>query len=333
MRHPAENGPTDTIEVKPQEAKSARAVAGAERKRKKSTTQMATLEQFEEHVAARIVGVTRNQIAYWQRLGLVRPRTSGGRKFYGFGDLISLRTIKQLTDQNVPARRLRRVVEMLARQIEGVKAPLAELRILSDGRSVVVEHDGRRLEPLTGQLMLSFETRELAEKVRTLPARTAEEWLAEALELDADPRRRAEAREAYCRAIELRPEWVEARLNLGTLLFEEGQMEQAEAEFRRAVEVGPRSPLARYNLAAALDELGRSQEAREHLLEALRLSPRYADACYNLAAVCEKLGRQSEARSYWDRYLELDPRSQWATHARRRLAALADEPGTLEESE
>lgn len=294
---------------------------------------MATLEQFSQQETARIVGVAESQLAYWQRLGLVRPRTTGGRKFYGFGDLISLRTIKQLTDQHVPAQLLRRVVEALARQIEGVKAPLAELRILSDGRSIVVEHDGRRLEPLSGQLMLSFETRELAEKVRTLPARTAEEWLAEALELDDDPERRAEACEAYCRAIDLRPEWVEARLNLGTLLFEEGYIEQAEAEFRRAVETGPRSPLARYNLAAALDELGRSEEAREHLLEALRLAPRYADACYNLAAACEKLGRTSEARSYWNRYLGFDPRSQWARHARQRLAALAAEPDRPEEPE
>jgi tetratricopeptide (TPR) repeat protein len=290
---------------------------------------MATLEQFSEQEVVRIVGVAEGQLAYWQRLGLVRPRTTGGRKFYGFGDLISLRTIKQLTDQHVPARRLRRAVEALTRQLDGIEAPLAELRILSDGRSIIVQHNGHRLEPLSGQLLLSFETRELAEKVRPLPAPPAEEWVAKALELEADPNRRADAREAYRRALELRPAWVEARLNLGTLLFEDRSYEEAEVEFRLAVEIDPEYPLARFNLAAVLDEQNNSEEARDHLLEALRLSPDYADACYNLAAVCEKLGRPDEARRYWARYLEFDARSEWAAQARRRLAALAAGPASF----
>jgi len=290
---------------------------------------MATLEQFSEQEVVRIVGVAEGQLAYWQRLGLVRPRTTGGRKFYGFGDIISLRTIKQLTDQRVPARRLRRAVEALTRQLDGIEAPLAELRILSDGRSIIVQHNGHRLEPLSGQLLLSFETRELAEKVRPLPAPPAEELVAKALELEADPNRRADAREAYRRALELRPAWVEARLNLGTLLFEDRSYEEAEVEFRLAVEIDPDYPLARFNLAAILDEQNNSEEARDHLLEALRLSPDYADACYNLAAVCEKLGRPDEARRYWARYLEFDARSEWAAQARRRLAALAAGPASF----
>jgi tetratricopeptide (TPR) repeat protein len=285
---------------------------------------MATLDEFSEQEVVRIIGVDEGRLAYWLRLGLVRPRTDGRRKVYGFGDLISLRTIKQLTDQHVPARRLRRAVAALMRQLEGIEAPLAELRILSDGRSIIVQHNGHRLEPLSGQLLLSFETRELAEKVRPLPTPPADEWLARALELEADPRRRAEAREAYRHALELRPAWVEARLNLGTLLYEEGHIEEAEVEFRLAVEIDPMRPLARFNLAAVLDDRNQWEEACEHLLEALRISPDYADACYNLAVICEKLGRASEARRYWTRYIEFDSRSEWAARARRRLAALGD---------
>jgi tetratricopeptide (TPR) repeat protein len=285
---------------------------------------MATLDQFSEQEVVRIIGVDEGRLAYWQKLGLVRPRADGRRKVYGFGDLISLRTIKQLTDQNVPARRLRRAVEALMKQIEDIEAPLAELRILSDGRSIIVQHNGQRLEPLSGQLLLSFETRELAEKVHQLPPPPAEEWLARALEFEADPRRRGEAREAYRRALELRPAWVDARLNLGTLLYEEGSIEEAELEFRLAVEIDPNHALARFNLAAVLDERRQWEESREHLLEALRISPDYADACYNLAVICEKLGRETEARRHWARYIEFDSRSEWAAQARLRLAALGD---------
>jgi Flp pilus assembly protein TadD len=290
---------------------------------------MATLDQFSEQEVIRIVGVAENQLAYWQRLGLVRPRTIGRHKIYGFGDLISLRTIKQLTEQHVPARRLRRAVEALTRQLEGIEAPLAELRILSDGRSIIVQHNGHRLEPLSRQLLLNFETRELAEKVRPLPTPPAEEWLARALEFETDPSRRAEARDAYQRALDLKPAWVEARLNLGTLLYEEGHIEEAEVEFRLAVELDPKHPLARFDLAVVLDEQNRSEEAREHLLEALRISPDYADAYYNIAILCEKLGRQTEARNYWTRYIQFDAQSQWAAQARRRLAALGGDPSSF----
>jgi tetratricopeptide (TPR) repeat protein len=287
---------------------------------------MATVEQFSEQQVIRITGVAASKLAYWQKLGLVRPQVGKGGKLFGFHDLISLRTIKQLTDQRVPASQVRRAVQALVGQLEGVQAPLAELRILWDGRSIIVQHDGLRLEPLSGQLLLSFETRELAEKIQSLPARSAGDWLAQAIECETDPARHGEACEAYRRAIELRPEWAEARLNLGTLLFEDGNITGAEEEFRRAVEASPKHALAHFNLAAALDEMNRSEEAREHLLEALRLSPDFLDACYNLAAVCEKLHRLAEARRYWSRYLEFDSASAWAAEARRRLVTLRTGP-------
>ena len=116
------------------------------------------MERFTHREVIRILGVTEKQLAYWERLGFARPRARWGEKFYGFGDLISVRAVKQLTDQRVPARRLRRAVEALRAQLAEVKAPLSELRIVSNGRRIVVEHDGARLEPLSGQLLLKFDT-------------------------------------------------------------------------------------------------------------------------------------------------------------------------------
>jgi len=68
-------------------------------------------------------------------------------------DLISLRTIKQLIDQGVPANRLRRALAALREKLARVHMPLSELRILSDGKDVVVESEGARLEPLSGQFV------------------------------------------------------------------------------------------------------------------------------------------------------------------------------------
>lgn len=103
------------------------------------------MEQFTRREVLRIVGLSEKQLAYWEQLRLVRPRRRWGTAFYCFSDLISLRTIKNLTQQGVPARRLRRAVEALPQQLVEVEVPLTELRILSNGRDIVVEHEGARL--------------------------------------------------------------------------------------------------------------------------------------------------------------------------------------------
>lgn len=277
------------------------------------------MEQFTRREVLRILGISEPQLAYWERLRLVHPRARWGERFYRFGDLIALRTVKQLTDRRVPARRLRRAVEALRQQLAEVQTPLTELRILSNGRNIAVEVEGRRLEPLSGQLLLNFDTRELTEKVRVMPERTAEEWFALALDSEADPATRSQAIEAYQRVVEKRPRWVEPHINLGTLLYEEGEREEAARCYQRAVEVEPGNPLAHFNLGSVLDELDRLAAAREHLRRAVELKSDYADAHYNLALVEEKLGAHSQARRHWRRYLELDPHSPWADYARQRL--------------
>ena len=279
------------------------------------------MERFTRREILRILNISSKQLAYWERLRLVEPRTGWGEKFYRFGDLISLRTVKQLVEQRVPARRLRRAVEALREQLAGVEAPLTELRIVSDGRDVAVELDGRLLEPIRGQLLLDFDTRELGEKVRVMPERTAEEWFAAALDAESDPVTHPQAIEAYQRVIEKSPRWIEAHINLGTLLYEQGEKEEAAGCYRQAVELEPANPLAHFNLGSVLDELGQPGPAREHLRRAVALKPDYADAHYNLGLVAEKLGAHGEARRYWRRYLELDPRSPWADYARQRLAS------------
>jgi DNA-binding transcriptional MerR regulator len=143
---------------------------------------MGTTDRFTRRDFARILDVTDKQLSYWEKLRLVPPRKRGAGKFYDFRDLISLRTAKQLMDNGIPASRLRRSLDALNQKLSEVQAPLTELRILSDGRDVIVERDGARLEPLSGQFVLNFDTRELSAKVRVMPERTADDWFAMALE-------------------------------------------------------------------------------------------------------------------------------------------------------
>jgi tetratricopeptide (TPR) repeat protein len=281
---------------------------------------MGATDRFSTEDVQRIVGLTAKQLDYWDRLRLVSPRKEQGNRFYDFRDLIGLRTVKQLVEEGVPASRLRRALAALREKLSHAQAPLAELRVFSDGKDILVERGEARLEPLSGQFVLNFETRELGEKVRVMAGPNADDWLATALEYDAEENTRAQAIEAYDHALSIDPQKVDALLNCGTLCYEEGNLKKAAEYFMRALQVDPENALAHFDLGSVLEEVGRLEAARLHLRNAVRLDPNYPDAHYNLAFVCEKLGARNEAQRHWKAYITLDPSSPWCGYARQRLA-------------
>jgi tetratricopeptide (TPR) repeat protein len=282
---------------------------------------MGAKDRFSPEDVQRVLGLTGKQLEYWDRLRLVSPRKEQGNRFYDFGDLIGLRTVKKLVEEGVPANRLRRALAALRGKLAQINAPLAELRVLSDGKDIIVERGGARVEPLSGQFVLNFETRELDEKVRVIAGPNADEWLATALEYEAEGKSRAEAIDAYERALCADPERPEVLINCGTLHYEEGNLEKASEYFRRALASDAENALAHFNLGSVLEELGELETARQHLRQAVRLDPNYPDARYNLAFVCEKLGAYAEARQHWEAYVRLDPAGPWCAYARQRLAS------------
>jgi tetratricopeptide (TPR) repeat protein len=284
---------------------------------------MGPTDRFSPDEVQRILGLTGKQLDYWDRLRLVSPRRDKGIRSYDFRDLIGLRTVKQLSEKGVPANRLQRALAALREKLSQVQAPLAELRILSDGRDVIVERGGSRLKPISGQFVLNFETRELDERVRVMSGRSADDWLALALEYEADGNKKAEAIEAYERALFVDAQRIDAVINCGTLYYERGNLERASEYFLRALELDEENALAHFNLGSVLEEVGEMEEARRHLRQAVRLDPDYSDAHYNLAFVCEKLSAFAEAREHWQAYVKLEPVGPWCSYARQRLASQA----------
>jgi tetratricopeptide (TPR) repeat protein len=291
----------------------------------------ATIDHFTRSDVLRMVGLTPSQLDYWEHLELIRPRIVSRKKVYTFGDLVSLRAVKQLKEQRVPAGVLRHALDALRQELAQVEIPLTALRIHSSSGKVVVEYQGVALEPLSGQLLMNFESRRLGEKVSSMAdagpeaafntsfEASFEDGFTLALEYEGCPELRLQAIDAYRRVLAKFPDAIEPRLNLGTLLYEQGDLAGAAEEFRSAVRRAPKNPLAHFNLGTALEDLGELEAAARHLGEALRLKPEYADAHYNLARVCEKLNTPLEALGHWRRYLELDPHSRWAQYARQRL--------------
>ncbi len=293
-----------------------------------------------------MVGITAREMLRWERLRLVEPRERSakpGERVYSFEDLISLRTVKQLTSQGVAAARLLEAVQAVRRQAGDQAVSLAELHITplgpmrtgapagpgrasrttrttrSSAPKLAVEYDGKTLEPMSGQFVFKFDSGET--NLRVMKERTVEEWLQVAAECEGNPELRRQAIEAYLHVVEASPESVEAHINLGTLFYEQGELEEAKERFELAVTMAPDNALAHFNLGSVRDELKEVGEACHCLREAVRLKPDYADAHYNLARVYEELGAYQEARPHWRRYLELDPHSSWADYARQRLAS------------
>lgn len=116
-----------------------------------------------------------------------------------------------------------------------------------------------------------------------------------------------EAIQHYQAMLRLNPDYPEGHSNFGNALFQLNRVAEAEAQYRRAIELNPAYVDARLNLANLLRDTDRIDEAMPHYQEALRLAPRSAEAHHNLAIAYAKLGRSAEALAEFHKALDLNP--------------------------
>jgi tetratricopeptide (TPR) repeat protein len=281
-------------------------------------------QRYTRGEVTRMIGVSRRQLDYWARLGLVRPQARWGERFYSFSDLVALETIKRLTLRRIPARRLRRAIAALQNRLGASRVPLAQLRVLANGSEVVVAPAAPHtppIEPLTGQFVLDFDVGKLGAKVRALCSRTAEEWFEIGMNCDSNPETLEKAAEAYRHVLELAPDWVEAHINLGTTLYQLTRMDEAKAVLVSAAQLEPANPLVHFNLGCVLEQLGEPDAALLHLKRAVELAPHFADAHLNLALLYDERGEDELARRHLSLYLRYEPHGAWAEFARSRVAS------------
>jgi tetratricopeptide (TPR) repeat protein len=213
-------------------------------------------------------------------------------------------------------------VTILQTELGSTQTPLSMLRISTNGKQVVVYPPmatARPFEPLTGQFVLNFETSELAQKIHAMASRSAEEWFEFGMMCDADTESLDQAAQAYRKAVDAAPEWVEARINLGTAMYQLGRMEEAHEHFLLAVKLEPENALAEFNLGCVLEQLGKTAEAIFHLCRAVELVPSLADAHLNLALAYEKNGEVHNALRHLSLYVRYEPNGPWAEFARARI--------------
>ena len=100
-----------------------------------------------------------------------------------------------------------------------------------------------------------------------------------------------------------------AYINLGAVLYEEGERAAAEACFFQALEVDPKDQQALYNLGVVLLDRGKSKEGMARLREVLALNPDRFDANKALGAVLLLQGKFEAGIEHTRRALRVRPES------------------------
>jgi DNA-binding transcriptional MerR regulator len=118
---------------------------------------------------ARVVGASRNQLAYWDKTGLVRPSIRsahgrGSRRLYSVEDIFELKILVKLLDSSLPLQRIRSSFSF----IRGQSRSLSSFVVFTDGKTVYFYEDYNVLVDTLkkGQTVLRVAVQDLIEDVQ-----------------------------------------------------------------------------------------------------------------------------------------------------------------------
>lgn len=261
------------------------------------------------------LGLSRTVIRRLIEQGFVSPARGARNELrFSFQDLVLLRTAYGLQRADIPPRKIVEALSAL-RSTLPAELPLTGLRITAEGASVVVRERDVPRDAVTGQLVMDFAVSPSAQgpevTVLSAPApKGQEDNELDALFLrgeNAEAHDRLEAERAYRAVIALDATHVEAFVNLGALLCEEGRCDEAVWLYESAVAAGNSDPILHFNHAIALEDVGRLTDALASYELALRLDANFADAHYNAGCLMERLGDAQGALRHFSAYRRLAP--------------------------
>lgn len=277
----------------------------------------------------RILRLTARQLAAWEKAELVAAAES-----YSFFDLLQIKKVRDLCAHKVRPAVIRQSLQAMQKQAAGMENPLLEAGTFSTGSRIAFRHEGRVVEPIAGQFIFDFSTRDNVVSRTTTPMTKpgpipcdVAGLFAQGIALEEDPNTQAQAITAYQRVLELDPDHAAAHINLGTLHYNRQDYTLSEKHYRAAIQIDPRYALAYFDLGNVLDETGRVAEAIQAYNAALQLAPTYGDAHYNVALAYEKVREPRKALKHWRAYVKLDTSGPWAVHARNQIQRILQADG------
>lgn len=293
---------------------------------------IAAKQAYSRREVCRWLDITERQLRSWETQKLI-PAIEN----YSLADVGALRTLAELKKAKVSAAALRQAIAAIRERWGAGGDPLTEVRLYSDGRRIRVQFAGKKMEPVSGQLLFDFDSAEIG-KLRSFPRNTqppadgaathkkheAEAWFEKGLDLEKSGAAMEDILDAYRQAAKIDPSSAGALVNLGTVYFNGRRWKEAEQYYKMALDVDSEYALAHFNLANLYEERNQKDLALRHYLAALKIHPNYADAHYNIALLYQASGQALKAVRHWRVYLTLDPASDWAVIARRELNKLRE---------
>jgi len=134
----------------------------------------------------------------------------------------------------------------------------------------------------------------------------------------------------YRRIIEIYPQDALAHYNLGSLLHNQGKLDETEQEYRAAIKADPKNSAAHNNLGLLLKNKGKQKEAEQEYREAIKADPNYSTAHYNLGLLLSDKGKLKEAENAYRKAIEINPNH---STVHNNLGILLEDKGELEEAE
>ena len=113
------------------------------------------------------------------------------------------------------------------------------------------------------------------------------------------------AADAFKKSLEVNPNDIATRMNLGVLYLKHRQYNQAGVQFERVLTVMPNHSDARVHLALVQAHRGKTKEALDSLNAALGQSPTSELILFNLASVERETGQLENARKHFKQFLQV----------------------------
>jgi tetratricopeptide (TPR) repeat protein len=130
----------------------------------------------------------------------------------------------------------------------------------------------------------------------------------------------------FRKSVEIKADHADAQANLASALLQKGELDEAITQYYKALDIKPDNALVHYDLANALILKGQVDQAIAHYEKALEIKPDYAEVCNNLGIVLFQKGEVDHAITCYQKALEINPQY---VEARANLAwALATSPQT-----
>ena len=256
---------------------------------------------------AELLDIPEASIRQYARSGIVNPARGPKNTYeFQFRDLVVLRTARALGETGIRRGKVLRVLQVLKDSLRD-KRPLTSLRMEGTGSEVVVQDQDQLINPESGQVHMDFDQALDKAEVASMPYRpgmaiegmTSDDWFDMAIDLEkASP---ADALDAYRRALALNGEHVDAHINMGRLLQEASELQEATRHYEEALRLDPDNLLAAFNLGTLYEETGQIRQA----IQAYKMAASLADSHYNLFRLYEQLEQPANALLHLKAYLAM----------------------------